>query len=158
MRRSGSPQNRCSSSDTRTTTGGWLGSVKVARLVLGVDLGEAVVLHQVAGGDRQRLGVHDPRGESFNVLLPHIGRRHVIARSAYPVAAYPLSRALPFVSWLREWAIRTQARGRRSVRPTYETLARSGRTSSMSGPDLRLHDYADLCVMPTFGERCCWPG
>jgi hypothetical protein len=23
---------------------------------------------------------------------------------------------------------------------------------------VRLHDYADLCVMPTFGERCCWPG
>jgi integrase/recombinase XerD len=22
----------------------------------------------------------------------------------------------------------------------------------------RIHDYADLCVMPTFGERCCRPG
>jgi hypothetical protein len=25
------------------------------------------------------------------------------------------------------------------------------------GADLILVDYADLCVMPTFGERCCRP-
>jgi len=35
---------------------------------------------------------------------------------------------------------------------------RWNRTRAKAGLSYRLHDYADLCVMPTFGERCCRPG
>jgi integrase len=35
-------------------------------------------------------------------------------------------------------------------------LWRKARTAA--AVEYRLHDYADLCVMPTFGERCCRPG
>ncbi len=32
------------------------------------------------------------------------------------------------------------------------------RIVELGRPTMRVHDYADLCVMPTFGERCCRPG
>ena len=46
----------------------------------------------------------------------------------------------------------------RIVQQTFRRLCDSAGIGADAASPPRIHDYADLCVVPTFGERCCRPG
>ena len=46
----------------------------------------------------------------------------------------------------------------RIVQQTFRRLCDSAGIGADAASPPRIHDYADLCVMPTFGERCCRAG
>jgi site-specific recombinase XerD len=117
---------------------------EAVRLTVGdVDLDQGVVLIAHAKFGRQRMVRLDP--SSCDALAGYLS---VPARHRFSTGP---DGAL-FVTQKGTGINEHTAQG------AFHQMAQHAGLPVRAGARPRLHDYADLCVMPTFGERCCRPG